>query len=68
MTTQPLRTMPLRTTPPTRMRGRSLGERLRGVSANTAKYLSLIIAAVITLLPLSVLLFASLKTAPEYAQ
>jgi multiple sugar transport system permease protein len=68
MTTQPLRTMPLRTTPPTRMRGRSLGERLRGISANAAKYVSLIIAAVVTLLPLSVLLFASLKTAPEYAQ
>ena len=66
--TGPVRTMPLRTTPPRPTRGRSLGERLRGVSATTAKYLSLVIAAVVTLLPLSVLLFASLKTAQEYAQ
>lgn len=48
--------------------GRTLGERLRSTSATTAKYASLVIAAVVTLLPLSVLLFASLKTAPEYAQ
>ncbi|MDN3495853.1 carbohydrate ABC transporter permease [Planococcus sp. APC 4015] len=37
------------------------------MSASTAKYVSLIIAAVVTLLPLSVLLFASLKTKSEYA-
>ena len=67
-TTEPLRTMPLRTSPPRTSRGRTARERLRGVSATTAKYLSLIIASVLTLLPLSVLLFASLKTAPEYAQ
>jgi len=48
--------------------GRTLGERLRSMSATTAKYASLVLAAVVTLLPLSVLLFASLKTAPEYAQ
>lgn len=51
-----------------RRSARTLGQRVRGVSATTAKYLSLIVAAVVTLLPLSVLLFASLKTAPEYAQ
>ena len=67
-TTEDLRTLPQRTTPPRTIRGRSPLERLRGVSATTAKYLSLIVAAVVTLLPLSVLLFASLKTAPEYAQ
>jgi len=48
--------------------GRTVGQRVRSLSATSAKYLSLIIASVITLLPLSVLLFASLKTAPEYAQ
>ncbi|BDV29924.1 carbohydrate ABC transporter permease [Microbacterium terricola] len=49
-------------------RGRSLTERLGSMTASTAKYVSLILAAVVTLLPLSVLLFASLKTAPEYAE
>ncbi|MGM7697933.1 carbohydrate ABC transporter permease [Microbacterium sp. A84] len=66
--TESLRTMPLRTTPPRQIHGRSHWERLRSGSATSAKYLSLIIASVVTLLPLSVLLFASLKTAPEYAQ
>ncbi|WP_439591679.1 carbohydrate ABC transporter permease [Microbacterium sp.] len=55
--------------PPRRVaKGRSAGERIGGMTATTAKYLSLIIAAVVTLLPLSVLLFASLKTKTEYAQ
>lgn len=67
-TTHPQRTMPVRTTPQRPIRGRSLVERLRGGSVTTAKYASLIIAAIVTLLPLSVLLFASMKTAPEYAQ
>lgn len=40
--------------------------RARGISAQTAKYLSLIIAALCTLLPLVSVLFASLKTAQEY--
>ncbi|WP_102193696.1 carbohydrate ABC transporter permease [Microbacterium aurantiacum] len=40
--------------------------RARGVSASTAKYLSLIIAALCTLLPLVSVVFASLKTAQEY--
>ncbi|MGM7669085.1 carbohydrate ABC transporter permease [Microbacterium sp. A93] len=66
--TESLRTMPLRTTQPRQIHGRSHWERLRSGSATSAKYLSLIIASVVTLLPLSVLLFASLKTAPEYAQ
>lgn len=48
-------------------RGRSPLERLRGMSATTAKYVSLIIGAVFTLLPLSVVLIASLKTSQEYA-
>lgn len=67
-TTEPQRTMPVRTTPQRAIRGRSLFERFKGVSATTAKYASLVIAAIVTLLPLSVLLFASMKTAPEYAQ
>ncbi len=40
--------------------------RLRSMSATTAKYTSLVIGALFTLLPLSVVLFASLKTAQEY--
>ncbi len=48
--------------------GRSLGERIGGMTATTAKYVSLVIAAIVTLLPLSVLLFASFKTKSEYAQ
>ncbi|WP_407358900.1 carbohydrate ABC transporter permease [Microbacterium sp. LTA6] len=40
--------------------------RARGISASTAKYLSLIIAALCTLLPLVSVVFASLKTAQEY--
>lgn len=55
--------------PPRRIaNGRSVGERLGGMTATTAKYVSLVIAAIVTLLPLSVLLFASLKTKTEYAQ
>lgn len=55
--------------PPRRVaKGRSVGERISGMTATTAKYVSLVIAAVVTLLPLSVLLFASLKTKSEYAQ
>lgn len=54
--------------PPRRIaKGRTLGERLGSMSASTAKYVSLVIAAIVTLLPLSVLLFASLKTKAEYA-
>jgi multiple sugar transport system permease protein len=41
--------------------------RLKYVSAATAKYLSLVIASVVTLLPLSVVLIASLKTKQEFA-
>ncbi|MEV7692337.1 carbohydrate ABC transporter permease [Microbacterium sp. NPDC089189] len=55
------------TRPPQQYIGRSLGSRMRSMSATTAKYASLIIASIVTLLPLSVLLFASLKTASEYA-
>lgn len=40
--------------------------RARSASATTAKYLSLLIAAICTLLPLVTVLFASLKTAQEY--
>ncbi len=55
--------------PPRRVaKGRSVGERIGGMTATTAKYVSLVIAAIVTLLPLSVLLFASLKTKSEYAQ
>lgn len=55
--------------PPRRVAsGRTIGERIGGMSAATAKYVSLVIAAIVTLLPLSVLLFASLKTKSEYAQ
>lgn len=67
-TTEPQRTMPVSTTPPRTIRGRSFFDRLKSGSATTAKYTSLVIAAIVTLLPLSVLLFASMKTAPEYAQ
>lgn len=57
------------TLPPRRIAsGRSLGERIGSMSATTAKYTSLVLAAFVTLLPLSVLLFASLKTKSEYAQ
>ena len=66
--TESPRTATTPATPARSIRGRSPLERLRGISATTAKYLSLVIASVVTLLPLSVLLFASLKTAPEYAQ
>jgi len=37
------------------------------MSATAAKYTSLVIAAIVTLLPLSVLLFASMKSSSEYA-
>lgn len=67
-TTEPQRTMPVSTTPPRTIRGRSFFDRLKSGSVTTAKYTSLVIAAIVTLLPLSVLLFASMKTAPEYAQ
>ncbi|MFE1665474.1 carbohydrate ABC transporter permease [Microbacterium sp. P02] len=49
------------------IKGMSPGARLRGMSATTAKYVSLILGALFTLLPLSVVLFASLKTKQEYA-
>jgi len=41
--------------------------RFKGMSATTAKYVSLIVGALFTLLPLSVVLFASLKTSSEFA-
>jgi len=46
--------------------GLTRGMRVRSVSAQTAKYTSLVVAAVLTLLPLTVLLFASFKTKQEY--
>ena len=46
--------------------GLTLGMRVRSMSAQTAKYTSLIIASLLTLLPLTVLLFASFKTSSEY--
>jgi multiple sugar transport system permease protein len=46
--------------------GLTAGMRIRTVSAKTAKYLSLIIASLCTLVPLVVVLFASLKTKQEY--
>jgi len=54
--------------PRTIVKGRPLRERVGSMTATTAKYVSLVIAALVTLLPLSVLLFASLKTKSEYAQ
>jgi multiple sugar transport system permease protein len=45
---------------------RLAGSRARTVSARTAKYTSLVIAALCTLLPLMTVLFASLKTKQEY--
>ncbi|MBS1673690.1 MAG: carbohydrate ABC transporter permease [Actinobacteria bacterium] len=42
--------------------------RFRAVSAATAKYLSLILAAICTLLPMVAILFASFKPAAEYAK
>ena len=48
--------------------GRSPLSRLKGMSATTAKYVSLVLAVLVTLLPLSVVLIASLKTSEEYAQ
>ncbi|MGC5169107.1 carbohydrate ABC transporter permease [Microbacterium sp. DT81.1] len=56
------------TSAPRTYRGRSPLERFRGMSATTAKYVSLVIGAIFTLLPLSVVLIASLKTSQEYAQ
>ena len=53
---------------PRRRSARTPLQRLGSLSATAAKYTSLVIAAIVTLLPLSVLLFASLKTASEYAQ
>lgn len=52
-------------------RGRTVGTagfRIRRVSAATAKYLSLIIAAFCTFLPMIAILFASFKPAVEYAK
>ncbi|MRG59910.1 ABC transporter permease subunit [Agromyces sp. CFH 90414] len=51
-----------------RRSGLTPGARIRGLSATTAKYLSLGIAVLVTLLPLSVVLIASLKTSQEYGQ
>lgn len=48
--------------------GRSPLSRLKGMSATTAKYVSLVLAVLVTLLPLSVVLIASLKTSEEYAR
>ena len=48
-------------------RGLTPWMRVRSMSATTAKYVSLILGALFTLLPLSVVLFASLKTSQEYA-
>jgi multiple sugar transport system permease protein len=42
--------------------------RLTSISAKTAKYLSLVLAGIVCLGPLTVVLFASLKTKEEYAQ
>ncbi|MCC3761485.1 carbohydrate ABC transporter permease [Glycomyces sp. TRM65418] len=42
------------------------GARIQRVTVGTAKYLSLVIAAVVTLVPLVTVLFASLKTPTEY--
>jgi len=68
-TSDPVRTMPVRTALPERkIRGRSPWQRLRSGTATTAKYTSLIVASIVTILPLSVLLFAGLKTKTEYAQ
>lgn len=50
-----------------RRRTSTAGIRVRTLSARTAKYVSLVIAAVCTLLPLVVVLFASFKTKNEYA-
>lgn len=47
--------------------GRIPGYQVRSLTASTAKYVSLILAAVCTLLPLVSVLFASLKTKQEYA-
>lgn len=59
---------PTRPTPlPRRTSGRTPWQRLGSMSATAAKYTSLVIAAIVTLLPLSVLLFASMKSASEYA-
>lgn len=55
------------TTPPRAVRSAMTPlRRLRGMSATAAKYTSLVIGALFTLLPLSVVLFASLKTTQEY--
>lgn len=48
--------------------GRTPLLRLRSMSATTAKYVSLVIGAILTLLPLSVVLIAALKTEQEYLQ
>lgn len=48
--------------------GRTPLMRLRSMSATTAKYVSLVIGAILTLLPLSVVLIAALKTEQEYLQ
>ncbi|MDT3330434.1 MULTISPECIES: carbohydrate ABC transporter permease [Microbacterium] len=59
---------PTKPTPlPRRRSGRTPLQRLGSMSATAAKYTSLVIAAIVTLLPLSVLLFASMKSSSEYA-
>jgi multiple sugar transport system permease protein len=46
--------------------GSSTGVRAQRITLGTAKYLSLVLAAAVTLLPLVTVLFASLKTPAEY--
>jgi len=46
--------------------GLTFGMRVRSMSAQTAKYTSLVVASIVTLLPLTVVLFASLKSGKEY--
>ncbi len=52
---------------PRRRSARTPLQRLGSLSATAAKYTSLVIAAIVTLLPLSVLLFAAMKSSSEYA-
>lgn len=68
MTTAPLQTAGPRSSAPRHRSARTPMMRVRSMSASTAKYVSLILGAILTLLPLSVVLFASLKTSQEYGQ
>ena len=56
----------VRTPGPRHRSGLTPLNRVRSMSATSAKYLSLILGALFTLLPLSVVLFASFKTKQEY--